>query len=152
MPDDPKRLQVLDAVRVRLEQIQTTDPRFATNAGLAIAIGAAPELGPDDATEVIALRLGDDQPQYQGEQVYTYLPIEIEAVVSADLARPWRAAELVLGDIKRAMELPDRTLGGVLKEQLRRGGATVADRQPGSSTVGVQLVYVARLLEVWGNP
>lgn len=145
------RQQILEAVRARLQAIRTIDG-FATDAGEQVFLGEAPMLGPDDPDVAIAIVIGDDVPTFQGEQVLLQLPLGLCALAKADLAEPWIAVETLLGDIKTAFELPDRTLGGLLRGQVERRPTLTLEREPGSTTVGVCVGYMARYTEVWGNP
>lgn len=145
------REQILEVVLARLRAIAQVDG-FSTNAGAAVYLGEAPALGPDDRDVAIVIGIGDDAVRYQGEQLYLDLPLEIGALAKADLSAPYLAAEAVLADIKRAMELTDRTLGGLVKRQMERSPTRTLPREPGSTAVGVAITYVCPYTEVWGNP
>lgn len=147
----PKRQAILEALRDRLEAI-TTANGFRTNAGQTVCLGETPALGPDDATVAIAIVVGDDEPRFQGEHVFVSLPIGVQALAQADLDDPYLAIEAVLGDIKEAVELEDRTLGGLVPRSIDRGSTRTLEREPGSTTVGVELEYSAPYTEVWGAP
>lgn len=148
---DTRRQVILAALRIRLQAIHVADG-YQTDAGDAVVIGEAPQLGPDDSDVAIALMVQDDDIQYQGENVNALLPIEIQAVAKVDLERPWWTAEMVLGDIKRAIEVDDRTLAGVVPRRIQRGRTRIKDREAGSSTVGIGVTYIAPYLEAWGRP
>lgn len=151
MPNTPRRRAILEAVRTRLQAIRQVDG-YATDAGAHVFLNEAPVFGPDDAAVAIAILVGEDDPVFQGEHLLIRLPVEIQAIARADLDEPWLAVEDVLGDIKAAMELEDRTLGRLVKRQIERGRTTTLDREPGSEYVGAAIVYVAPYAERWGHP
>ena len=146
-----RRQQILEALRARLWAIRTT-AGFATDAGETVFLGETPELGPDDPEQAIAMVVEDEIPTYQGENLYTTIPIVIAALAKADLDEPWLAVEAVLGDIKAAVELADRTLGGLVTRQIQRGPTRTMQRDAGSVTVGVAIEYRCPLVEAWGRP
>jgi hypothetical protein len=145
------RQRIIEAFLTRVLAIATADG-FDTDAGRTVFLGEAPQLGESDPSEAIALVVGDDQVKYQGVNLLIALPISIQALAKADLEQPWLAAEAVLGDIKRAVELADRTLGGLVQRQFERGTTRALPRVPGSTTVGIVIEYQAPYVEAWGNP
>lgn len=146
-----RRQQIVEALKARLEAI-TIANGFDTNVGTTIYVGESPDLGPDDADTAIAIVVGDEEPQFQGEHVYLELPISIQAIAKANLDESWLNVEAVIGDIKRAVELADRTLGGLVKRQIVRGPVRALHREPGNTTVGASVTYIAPFTEVWGSP
>jgi hypothetical protein len=146
-----RRSLILQAFVTRLSAI-TVDNGFETDAGATIYLGEAPALGPDDPAVAIALVVDDDHPTYQGEQVFNQLPIDICALAKVDIDQSWLAVEALIGDIKRAMELPDRTLGKLVPRQIIRGVTRTLPRETGSTTIGALVRYTAPFVEVWGNP
>lgn len=124
---------------------------FTTDAGLKIYIGAAPELGPGDEDDAIAIVPRDDLPTESGYQ-WTKLPVEIQAIGKASVADAWTALEVLLGAVKIAVEVQDRTLGSLLKGDMMRGATRVVERPPGSPTIGLGVIYVCSYVEPWGNP
>jgi hypothetical protein len=155
---DSKRVRFLAAVVARLEVIRQGDTNgegvtFNTDAGRKIFLGEDPVLGPDDPPQCICIEIQDDEPGSQKEHVVYELPIEVQAIVPADTARPYLAAEAVLADIKAALELDDKTFGGIcIREGFRRGPARPLPRPDGSTFVGVAVTYRALLAEKWGHP
>ena len=148
---DSTRQQIIDAVKARLEAIRQ-GATFQTDAGYVVYVNESPALGPDDPDTAIAVAIGDDIPQWHGEQVLLTLPMEINAVASDQIRDAWRAVEPVLADIKRAIELEDRFLGGLLKYRLSRHSTRTLPRDEGSTTVGVGITYHFEYAEVWGQP
>lgn len=144
-----KRLDILLALQTLVATI-TIEGGFQTDAGATVFLGEVPELGEDDANQAIALLVGDDEP---GADRMVVLPVTVVALVDVEqLDAPWLALEAVLGDIKKAIETEDRTLGGLLKGQLTRGQTQTFPREAGSRTLGVGVTYRAPYLEVWGQP
>lgn len=155
MPSQSRRELILEAIVARLEAIAVSHDtiEFATNAGASVHLGAAPGFGPDDPTQAIVVVAGDDEAAFQGEGFLVRLPIGIQAIVSADLSAPYASAEAVLADIKRAIELTDRTLGGLVAwNGLERGVTRTLQRDEGSTFVGVEIEYSAHYTEGWGAP
>lgn len=146
-----KRQQILTTLLERLQEIRISDC-FQTGAGHAVFLGELPALGPDDPEVAIVLVPQEDEPRYQGVKVFLTLPIQIQAIAKADINQPYLAAEAVLSDIKTAVELEDRTLGGLVIRQIERGPTALLDREPGSETVGVAITYRAPYEEIWGRP
>lgn len=148
---EPLRLQILQALTTRVQEI-TVGHGFNTDAGLTVFLGETPQLGPEDPPAAVALVVGDEVPKYQGENVFIELPIGVQALARADLDQPWVTVEALIGDIKRAVELADRTLGGLVRRQIVRGPVVALEREPGSTTVGASVTYFAPYVEAWGNP
>jgi hypothetical protein len=146
-----RRRLILEAIKTRLEAIRVA-AGFETDAGEAVYLNEAPAMGPDDPAVAIAILVGDDQTTWQGLCALLRLPIEIQAIAKADLDSPWLAVEDVLGDIKQAVELDDRTLGGLLAPYLERGATATLKREPGSEYVGATIVYFAPYKERFGHP
>lgn len=151
IPDTYRRQAIVEALVARLEAIRSDD-EFETDAGQAVFVGETPQLGPDDPNEAIAISIGDDEVRYQGENVFLVLPVTIEALVKGDLDRPYLTAERVLGDIKRAIELSDRTLGGLVRRQIERSVTRTLRREPGMTAVGIGVTYLCPYVEAWGAP
>jgi hypothetical protein len=145
------RQLILEALKGRVEAIQVVDG-FATDAGLSVFLGERPRLGPDDPEIAIALVVFDDVVKSQGRKYFIALPVGLCAIAKADLDEPWAAIEAVLGDIKTAVELDDRTLGGLLRMPFERGQTRTIDRETGSTTVGVMVTYELGYSETWGAP
>ncbi len=147
-----KREDVIRALRDRLAAISVTNG-YNTNAGQKIFLGEAPTLGPNDPAAALALVVGTDESTYQGENVVSELPVEVQAIVKADVTDPLLTVEAVIADIKRAVELPDRTFGGLLVNRgLERRSVRPFERESGSEFVGAAVEYIATLAEGWGAP
>lgn len=146
-----RRQEILREFIERLGAI-TKANGFQSDAGETVFIGEAPDLGEDDPTTAIAIVVGDEEPTYQGEQLAIRLPYEIQGLAKANLEEPWVTIEEVIADIKKAVELPDRTLGGLVKRQIERQAVRALPREPGSTTVGASVTYIAPFVEVWGDP
>jgi hypothetical protein len=146
-----RRQQVIEALKARVAAI-TIAGGFNTDAGSLVFLNETPALGPDDPDVAIAMLIRDDDPSYHGEQVFYRLPIEFQALAKADLAAPWVIVEQVLQDIKRAVELADRTLGRLLRTNLERRSTRTLEREQGSTAVGVAITYEAPIAETWGTP
>lgn len=145
------RAAILGALLARLEAIATT-AGYETNAGAHVYLGEVLALGPDDPDVVIGILPQDDAVQWQGVGLFVQWPIEIQAVAKVDVEDGWLTVEAVLGDIKRAVEQEDRMLGGLVKRQLIRDRTITLEREPGSTTMGVGIIYVAPYGEAWGQP
>lgn len=140
----------LEAIRVG-EEIDE-DAVFETDAGANVWLGETPGFGENDPDVAIGIVPGDEEPTRNAENVIVELPVEIQAVANADLDEPWLAVEQVLADVKRALELEDRLMGGLLSEFMTRGATRTISRQDGSTAVGFGLTYVCVYREKWGHP
>jgi len=149
---DPTRRQLLLLEFVeRVSQIRTANG-FLTDAGATVFFGEQVVLGEDDPDVVVAVVVRDDIVGYQGENVVTTLPIEVQVIAKSNINKPWLITEQVLGDVKAAVELEDRTLGGLVPRKILRSTTRTLPREPGSETVGIGITYVAPMLEAWGRP
>lgn len=146
-----RRQQILEAIAERLEAI-AIDDGYDTDAGAAVHMGQIVELAQNDPDAVISIVMGDENAKFNGGKLIVDLPIEIHAIAKADLDQPYITIEQLLSDAKRAVELEDRTLGGVLPGHLQRLAVRTLPREPGSTTVGVALIYSATYGEQWGTP
>lgn len=149
------RERALTELRNRLALIQT-DNDFSSDAGLSLYLGESPQLGADDLPAAIAVVVNADEPRFQGENILTIVPVEVQAHVKAvDLEEPWRAwltLEAVIGDIKKAVET-DHDLGKTLVDRgLERGSTKPLDREVGSEFVGAAVEYRLWVKEQWGAP
>lgn len=142
MPDPYRRQAIVEAFRSRLQAIEI-GPVF---------LNETPTLGPDDPAIALAVLIGDDTPRFQGERILLTLPVEIQILAKADLDEPWLAVERTLGEVKKGIELADRTLGGAVLRQIERGVTRTLPRELGSTTVGAGLTYLAPYPESWGKP
>ncbi len=145
-----RRLLILQTLGALAGVIQRTNG-YDSDAGLKVYIGAAPELGPSDPDYAIAIVPGDELATEDGRISNTF-PVEVQAIGKAAAAEAWINLELLLGDLKHAIELEDRTLGSVLKGVMTRGATRTLERPAGSLTIGVGLVYVCPYVDEWGNP
>lgn len=146
-----RREHILETLRERVRVIRRA-AGYASDAGETVFMGEAPELGEDDPEQAIAIIVEDEAPGHVGENVQSLLPVTIAALAKADLDEPWMSAEAVLADIKRAVELADRTLGGAVRDRMQRGITRTLQREPGSVTVGIAIQYLCPIVEKWGNP
>ncbi len=145
------RQEIIEEFRDRLARI-TVANGFQTDAGLHVLVGEMPSFGPDDPTQALAISLDDDALEYQGEGVVVTLPVRVYAVIKADTAAPYVAAEAAIADIKTAVET-DRNLGGLaLPRGLTRGSVSAASREPGSEYVAARVEYGVMYCEGWGAP
>jgi hypothetical protein len=146
------RRQILEAVRERLQAILRSGG-YHTDAGALVFLGEAPNLGPDDPAQAIAILVDDDRVIGVKTQVQIELPVSIAALVRADLDTPWLMVEDVLADIKRAIEVPDRQLGlgRIVTSRIERGTTRTLERQDGTNVVGATVTYTIPYVEVWGG-
>ena len=146
-----KRLQILEAIVARLTTISIANG-FDTDAGAHVFLGETPVLGPDDGPIAIAVVPQDDRLTAQQMKIAAPWPIPVQALAQADLDEPWVAVERVLSDIKRAVELADRTLGGLVSQPFERGQTRTIPREAGQTTTGAEVIYVFAYVEPWGHP
>jgi hypothetical protein len=124
---------------------------YDTDAGLKVYIGGAPELGPDDPDYAIAIVPGDELATEDG-RISNSFPVAVQSIGKLSAADAWIGVELLLGDLKHAIELEDRTLGSILKGVMKRGPTRTLERPPGSTTIGLEVFYTCPYLDEWGNP
>lgn len=153
MPDSPRRQRILEAILDGLKLITPGDT-FQTDLGQRAYLYEAPAFGPedDDAKSAIVIAVSDEEVVWQQVKLLIKLPIEVQALVDSDLDQPWLAAETIIGDIKRAMELDDRRLGGLLNAEMERRSVRALPREPGTTAVGLGVGYMLTFTEVWGVP
>lgn len=145
-----RRLLILERLGA-LVAVITKANGFDSDAGQAVYIGAAPELGPADPDYVIAIVPRDEIATEDG-RISNVFPVEVQAIGKATAADAWINLELLLGDVKAAIELDDRTLGSILKGVMRRGPTRTIEREPGATTIGTAITYTCPYLDEWGNP
>lgn len=153
---DSIRKRILAEVKARLEQV-TTELGFNTDAGKFIFLNVRPNLGPDNPDAVIAIVPQDESPVLLTAQtIGGDWPIEVIAIANASENRdePWLIVEDVLADIRRAIELEDRTFGGALVSpfDMEVGIARTFGRESASESVAVSQTYTFRTQRVWGHP
>lgn len=153
-----RRRLILEEALARLAAIVIASG-FNTDAGQRVFLNEVPELGEDDPDVAIALVIGQNVIKQQGHKLFIDLPVEVQAIAKiakpgtpGDPWHPFIAAEDVLEDVKRAWELDDMTFEGLLNCEMERVEEETAERQPGSSTVGVAIRYRLRYSERWGQP
>ncbi len=146
-----RRSDILQALKDRVSAIN--GGAFQTTLGQTIFLGETPDLGPDDPDAAIVIAPGDEEVRIQqGGKLFIAWPISIQAVAKAELQDGWLTIEAVVSDIKKAVELSDRTLGGLVEQHLQRGATRTLPREPGSLTIGASVLYVANYSETWGAP
>lgn len=146
-----RRQQILVEMLSRVSAIKRSDG-FNTDAGLAFYAGDNPVLGDDDPESAVAVILREEPVISSRENVSVRLQIEVQAIAKADVNQSWLKAEELLADIKKAVELSDRTLGGLTPNRIERNGARTLPRDTGATTVGASVFYATNYIEAWGNP
>lgn len=153
-PATPYRQLILAEVLARLQTIRRPNG-FETDAGRYVLIGEI-AIGPDDADEAIAMVPGETSPLSDRTigKVAEVLPIGIAALARVrsytEYARAWMRAEAILADIKQALEIADRTYGGLIQNDLRRGPTVTLERPEGGDTLGIGITYEAWYHTGWG--
>lgn len=141
----------MEALLERLAVI-SVNAGYETDAGAALLFGEAPQLGSGDPETALAVMIGDDIPTAQAAvAMLVSTPFEVHGVAKVTPEDPFTQVEAVLADIKRAVEQPDRALGGLLTD-IKRGETRALPRDPGATTAGVAITYVLTWKEAWGNP
>jgi len=151
MGEPSRRRRIADALQARLTAI-TQANGFVTDAGLELSLGFIPDLGPDDRPSALCLLFEDDTLTYSGEKKAIQLPIEVCAVASTALDNPLATLEDLRGDVLRAIELPDRSFGGLLAPDLRYETTRSYERRPGDTYIAIGVRFLARYNERWGAP
>ena len=138
-----RRQDIIDEVISRVSAITKTNG-FSTNAGRNVYVGEIVKLGENEPDSAIAIVIGNETTVSQRVKVIYDLDIEIQALVKAQLDQPWTLAEVMIGDIKKAVELEDRRLGGAVNGSgtngLERAGASVINPGAGVESGGRQRI------------
>lgn len=148
-----RRALIIAALVARVSTI-TVANGFETNGGELVFVGEASALGADDPDQALAVVIGDEDLAWQlpGKAFLPALPIAVRALAKADSDAAWMTVEALVGDIKRAMEVGDPMLGGLLTYPLERGSVQTLRREVGAETVGAAVTYRVRWKESWGAP
>lgn len=146
-----RRRLILEAIKTRLAAINGVAP-YETDAGARVYLGVMPGLGPDDPETAIGIAVASDSVRFSGANKTIELPVEIQAIARADIDLPWLAIEDLIGDIKRAIEQSDRTLGGLTKLEIRPSSTRELQLREGSDSVGAGVTYLVPYVEQWGDP
>lgn len=151
------RLAILEVLLGRLQGIRI-EAGYETDAGARVAFNEIPELGEGDPVNAIALLVDDSESTQVGGYIDEAMSVECQALAKADpddqtpvTLWPALAAELILGDIRRAIEQSDRTLGSRLKGEIQVGPTVILPREAGKTTVGVSQRYAMRYMRAWGT-
>lgn len=151
-----KRIGAITELKRRLAAIER--PAFSTDAGKNVFVGEVVSLGHHDPETAIAIVIGDSTETHRGlsDVVEGNSVVAIQAIVKAapaDRADPFLMAEDVIADIKRAVELEDRSLDGwCLSTGFARAAIRPARRMEGSEYVGAAVEYALAVEERWGHP
>lgn len=152
------RLQILNALKARLEVI-TIAAGYNTDAGANVLMGEMPTFGPDDPDCYLSILTPSDAPVWVGENVVSEITLRIAAICASKGATeppstsPSIALENLVEDVKRAVEVADRELGGLIRRPgLKRGQVRPFDREPGVDVVGAVLEWSGTVCEQWGTP
>lgn len=152
-----RRQRILDAFKARVEAIRIEDG-FETDLGLNVLMWELPAFGPDDPKQVLAIIPREDQVAAALSNIPIDLPVDVAVLVSPELANPGALIEAALRDVKKAVELEDRTLGGLLRGGRNNPGGIVRGttepypRQSGSQVAGASITYVLPYVEAYGDP
>jgi len=150
------RQRIVETIETRLQAIHGDE--FQTNAGHRVFLGVDAELSTEDDLDhpedsaAIQISVGDDEPDHHMERVQRTMPVVISSVALATYRKPWAAIEATLADIQRAMELEDRTLGGLVPSDIDEGLIRTRERESGSEVVGSEITYTVIYSHQWGQP
>jgi hypothetical protein len=152
---EPKRLRILRALQAKLQVIKVSNG-FWTDAGDHVMLGRF-RIGTggtiQDSLPAITLKFPRAESPAEGARVQYDLPVLIEALVLEDQDDALAEAELVIGDIKRALYGPgaDETLGGLIFEMVP-GAVEPIIREEGSQYAGAACEMVCKMNEKRGEP
>ncbi len=152
-----RRQLILTALATLLETITIADG-FNTDAGNNVMLGQDVELGDNDPDAAILISPLTERFVPNQTKLYSEWPLSIKAVVKKfdDLDDSWIAVEQIIEDIQKAVEVADRTLGGLVNWNGSHGlildSITALQREAGSNTVGMEVTYLAKLQRAWGIP
>lgn len=152
-----RRQRILEALKTRVEAIRVEDG-FETDLGLHVLFGELPAFGPDDPAQVLAILPREDQVGDALNNIPILLPVDIAVLVAPGVTAPWVLVEAGLRDVKTAIELEDRGLGGLLvggrnnPGGVKRGTTETFPRTSGSQVAGASITYVCPYVEAFGHP
>lgn len=143
---------VTDAMIARAQSI-TKFGGFNTDAGKTMVIGERRQIGEADPDSVLALFVDDDERvTWQAGKVFYRIPYRFK-VITRSGPESWRSTARLEQDVKRAIELEDTLLAGLLEHPgIERGPVKRLEREAGATDVGVEITYFAPIQESWGNP
>lgn len=149
-----RRRELLNALVERLQAIQdgaqnAQGATFETDAGALVEIGDTIELGADDPDDCLLVVPGDATKRSDGQKKVVDFLIEIQALVKVGVDNAWARVEVMLSDIERAIETPDRRLAD---QPLEWMSTRTLQREPGSTTAGVGVTYRTTFQQTWGMP
>lgn len=152
---DTLRQQILAVLKTRAQAI-TSANGFTTDAGMRLEHGPY-EGSTDDAVPLLRLMTAEAEPFVQDDVIGYHWPIYLVGVAARPDADPLDAAEVLLGDLKRALFLQDRTLDGVLKANRNVGDVTYGRAWtegpvPGGTRVSAGVEIVVTFFEKYGDP
>lgn len=153
-----RRKDIVGEILARLQGISVAGG-FRTDAGGTVLVNELPEFGEvapggDTPAAVLVIMVGADERTWSGKAFMARLPMAVMGLVDTDrvdTGDAWMLAEDLAADIKQAIETEDRRLGTLLMEFLERGDTELLAREPGTSTMGVVVNYVAPFKEPWGG-
>lgn len=153
-----RRQLVLAALATLLEEVSVANG-FNTDAGAMVRLGQELELGDNDPDSAILIVSGIETfNQPQDRKLFSQWPLSIRAVVKVadDIDDAWMAAELIVADIEKAIEVADPTFGGLVNYNGNHGlilqSIETVERDAGSPVVGIDVVFIAKLQRTWGDP
>ncbi len=153
MPDTIAKRIVL-AVDARLKTI-LTGSGFNTDAGNNVYRGRRSFEAVHLATVPVAVTVFSPETEAEDDnrdRIDNDMTVAIEFVaVPQDADNPFDTAQDVLGDIATAVELADRTLGG-LAVNFRRAGQTVQMPADSATVVTGRASYAAVFPDLYGKP
>lgn len=157
MAETSKRQAILEVFYARAVVIRKQNG-FQTDLGATLLLGELPHFGPDDPKAVLAMLPQEDVIIGGLQNIGLVLPVNYAVILAPGCADAWRIVEMGLSDIKKAVELADRSLGGLLDggnnnaEGLQRGTTETWPGVSGLEAVGAVITYAAKYHEGWGYP
>ena len=149
----PKRLRILYAVRDRLQVINQA-AGYYTDVGRDVRLDRRdPDLEHAPLCHLY-FEAGEVQ-RTQNERQSIDQPVTIVAVAPLKSHEPEELGEMLLADIQRAVELNDRSLGGLLSlatEGLQPVAFEISMPESGSNVVAAAISYAAPYIRPSGDP
>lgn len=149
----PKRLRILYALRERLRVINQA-AGYYTDVGRDVRL----DRRDPDYEEAPLCHLYFETGEVsaaQNERTRIGQPVTIVAVAKLKSNEPEELGEFLLADIQRAIELDDRTLGGLLSraaEGLQPVAFEISMPDSGSDIVAAAISYAAPYIRTSGDP
>lgn len=150
---DPITLQVLSAVKTRLETINTANG-FNTDPSIYLGVRRVNDNQLTSGPVISVFDIEDepdDTTAWGDEPVHTTLSIVVEGIVDDSNQQGLPLAHYLFQDIfNAALDVDDRTLGGLVLD-FGYAGRTMEYPDTGGTRIGVSVTFTALIVQTYGS-